>query len=464
MKGRGITQAGGATCVDIGCDRPGRLGRSSPRTAAVGMQFGLPMFGSTTTIVESTQVPMGPGRIVALVGPSGSGKTTALAQIESRYAGSCRVERIMFPPEEAVVDRIAPGAPLSEALTILTACGLAEAHLWVRPFVVLSDGEKFRARLARAVALHARCGGSAPLLCDEFCSTLHRRVARAVSYNLRKLVDTQRLSVVVASSNDDILPDLQPDVVVWMKGAGRCETEPRTVRPGKSPGIRRRLRIEPGFKRDYDTFAPMHYRATDELGFVDKVFVMRDGAGSEPVGIVVYSHAPLELALRNRATDGWFSCNPKRVNKSLRILRRLVIHPDLRGCGLGHFLVRRTLPSVGTEYVECLASMGEFNPVFEKAGMKRIGQCEIPRACQTAIETLRAMDVDPHGLEFATLVGRRRRVREIVARVVQDWYTATTADGKARVDRQSPQLLAQTFRGLIGSRPVYYLWRKSGAI
>jgi hypothetical protein len=47
-----------------------------------------------------------------------------------------------------------------------------------------------------------------------------------------------------------------------------------------------------------------------------------------------------------------------------------------------------------------------------------------------------------------------------VARFVYQWYQATTGNGEQRVARQSPEFLAQTFRGLIGVRPVYFLWRK----
>ena len=70
------------------------------------------------------------------------------------------------------------------------------------------------------------------------------------------------------------------------------------------------------------------------------------------------------------------------------------------------------------------------------------------------------MDVDPTSRAFVMQVCRRRRVREIVSRIVHDWYAATTAEGAHRVERQSPQFLAQTFRSLIGSQPVYYLWQK----
>lgn len=450
-----------STMVDLGCVRKRGLGRPSARTAAVAFQFGIPLDTGHTTIVERKRLRLEPGRIVLLVGPSGSGKTTALDQIERRFAGARKVQRLSFPDDAAVVDHIAPWAPLAEALSILTACGLGEAPLWVRPFQTLSDGEKFRALLARVLALHTRAHATAPLLCDEFCSTLHRRAAKAISHCLHKITIRRRLSVVVACNHDDIITDLQPHTIVRFLGQGRCEVQQRQPGPQHPFSLRRRLRIERGRKRDYDAFASMHYRVTDELGFVDKIFVLRDGPAGETVGIVVYAHAPLELSLRNQATGGLFSRNPKRVNRRLRILRRLVIHPDLRGCGIGHHLVRKTLPLVGTQYVECLASMGEVNPVFERAGMRRIGQYRLSHSRQSAIDKLRAIDVDPARPDFVRQVCRRPRVRAIVAAVVYEWYQAITAGQEHRVTRQSPQFLAHTFRNLIGSRPVYYLWRKA---
>ncbi len=461
---RATCGTGGLKTIELGCSLEHKPGRPSARIAAVVSQFGLPMSTERTTIVGSASVPVGPGRIIVLWGPSGSGKSTALGEIQRQFAGGCLVDRVMFPAHPAVIDRVAPGAPLFEAVGFLTSCGLGEARLWVRPFSTLSDGEQFRARLARAVARHAHTHAVAPLLCDEFCSVLHRRAAKAISFGIRKVVSKRRLCFVAACSNDDLLVDLQPDTIVRLHGAGRCSVEDRTVRVNRPFSLRRRLCIEPGGKRDYDAFAAMHYRATDELGFVDKVFVMRDGRGGDAMGIVVYAHAPLELALRNRATDRWFSRNPKRVNRSLRILRRLVIHPDVRGCGLGHHLVRKTLPLVGTEFVECLAGMGEFNPVFERAGMKRIGQYGLCPKRQAALVALRKQGIDPSSRAFVVHVCRRRSVREIVADVVHDWYASTTGGGDKRVARQSAQVLAQTFRGLVGSRPVYYLWRRRGPV
>jgi len=296
------------------------------------------------------------------------------------------------------------------------------------------------------------------LLVDEFASGLHRRAAKAIAHNLRKLATQRRLCVVLATSHEDVLADLQADTQVTLSRQGRSVVKQRV--PHRRPvSLWRRLRITRASKRDYEAFAQMHYRATDELGFVDKVYALREGAGGEPLAIVVYSFGPAELALRNQATDGRFTRNLGRLNREMRILRRLVVHPDLRGCGVGHRFVRRTLPMVGTRFVECLATMGAVNPVFERAGMRRIGVCAAPANRERVVKRLRELQVDPFATDFETQVCRRPRVRALVAEVVTDWYQATTAGGERRVVRQSPRLLARIFRGLVGNRPVYYLWR-----
>jgi len=429
----------------------------SPRVAQVRLHFGLPRDRRPDEVVDPVRVRFDPGRITVFVGPSGSGKTLALHRIEAACPTACNVQRIQFARGRSIVDSVAPTAGLADALSILSACALGEPRLWVRYYAELSEGEQFRARLAKALGLHLAGGMTGPLLCDEFCSGLHRRAAKAVAFNLRKLVVRRGLHLVVALSNEDLLPDLQPDTLVRLRGPGWCDvTERKPVR--REISFSRRLRIEPGRKRDYEPFAAMHYRGADELGFVDKVFVMRDGVGGDLLGIVVYSHGPIELSLRNSATGGRFVRNPDRLNRELRILRRLVIHPDVRGCGLGHRLVRGTLPLVGTPYVECLASMGAINPVFEKAGMRRIGQCATILAQSRALADLARLGVDPFGRDFLLHVCRRPRVRRVVARLVYEWYRATTGRGQRRVARQSPGLLAHTFRGLVGCRPVYYLW------
>jgi ABC-type branched-subunit amino acid transport system ATPase component/GNAT superfamily N-acetyltransferase len=473
---------------------------SSPRTTEVCLRFGISPRPEPFWVVRDLDVPAEASKIVLLLGASGAGKTAVLQEL-NRLGGAGRdpdrrksvrsglsagrrvtaaesvvdVGRTRMPAGRAIVDLVAREAGLGRSLAILTTCGIGEPRLWIRPYAELSEGEQFRARLARALsqaerASHtkadANAGRPVVLLCDEFCAVLHRRAAKAIAYNLRKLVgqsdgagDSRGLMLVAACTHEDIAADLQPDMTVRLQGGGRyvvSESAPRR----KPISFFRRLRIERGRKADYEAFGAMHYRCTEELGFVDKVFTLRDGVGGEALGVVVYAHGPMELSLRNRATNGRFVRNPGRLNREVRILRRLVIHPDVRGCGLGHWLVRETLGMVGVPYVECLANMGTVNPVFERAGMERIGECPLPPGRQKMWQQLERLKVDPLTEDFAEQVKRRPAVRRVVRQVVFDWLRATTGGGEKRVARWGPEALAVTFRQLVGSRPVYYLWRR----
>ncbi len=451
------------TRVTVQCTKKPKLPRFSRRIADTSLKFGIPTVPVPTTIVDELTVTLAPGKIIALAGPSGSGKTTALQLIAQKTRNTIDVNRLNIPTDKSLIDSVAPHMPLNSALELLNACGLGDTAVWLRTGDELSTGQAFRAKLARAIGIALQSGQSPLLICDEFCSGLHDRLAAAVSHNLRKLVTRHELTIVVAACSTKLLTDLQPDTTVRFTSHGQHETTSATPRT-KQVSITRKLVIEPGCKADYDAFAADHYRKTDELGFVDKVFRMKERATGDILGVVVYAHGPLELALRNQATNKRFTRKPDLLNREMRILRRLVVHADVRGCGIGAWLVRKTLPLVGTPYVECLAAMGEVNPVFEKAGMTRIGTCALPAERAALVKRITDLGADPFAVDFVNQVARRPAIRRIVAQMVYSWYQATTGGGERRVRRQSTERLTQTFRGLIGSTPVYYLWHKRSRV
>lgn len=428
----------------------------TPRKREICLDFGIPPREEPQIIADGLDLELRPGSILLVTGPSGSGKTSILANIAEQVDSPLWVGDRQTTSPRPIVDGIAPGRPLATALEILTACGLGEPRLWIRRYADLSDGEKFRASLARAIGWSITSRRGAPIICDEFTSLLHRRAARAIAHNLRKLVSRHRLIFIAAAAQDDVAEDLQPDETVRLGGPAPARL---THRPSdKAVSLRRRATIESGSVRDYHRFSPMHYRRRDGLGFVDKVFLLREAPKADPLGILVFAHAPRELALRNAATQGRFIRNMRRLNRELRILRRLVMHPDVRGCGLGHWFVRQALPKVGVRFVECLAVMGAVNPVFERAGMIRIGRCPMPAGRWKLLERLRDMKLDPLSPDFSQKVARYPRIRAMVEKTLLNYVAAMHGGAHYKVRGRAPQELTRAFRQIIGEPPIYYLW------
>ena len=60
------------------------------------------------------------------------------------------------------------------------------------------------------------------------------------------------------------------------------------------------------------------------------------------------------------------------VNRHIRTISRVIVHPQFRGLGLASLLVRRICNECPTRYVEAIAAMGEVHPFFERGGMRKI--------------------------------------------------------------------------------------------
>jgi ABC-type ATPase with predicted acetyltransferase domain len=123
---------------------------------------------------------------------------------------------------------------LRNALGLLARVGLGEAWTYLRTPRELSEGQRWRFRLA--IALHeasrgvatatARTttttatpenDGNAPLIiaCDEFAAVLDRVTAIIVAHRLRRAIDAlPHAAAVVATSHEDIEPALAAEVVV----------------------------------------------------------------------------------------------------------------------------------------------------------------------------------------------------------------------------------------------------------
>lgn len=173
-----------------------------------------------------------------IVGPSGSGKSTLL----SRF-GTPRTPEWFH--DKAIASHFSSA---KDAYEKLGAVGLNSIPSWMKPYHVLSTGEKFRADLARQISNGA--------VIDEFTSVVDRNVAKSCAAALRRHVSRAGIrGVVVASCHYDIIEWLQPD---WafdtftgqMAGRG-AESRPKI-----------NLRIEPCDSKEWAAFGVHHYLNT----------------------------------------------------------------------------------------------------------------------------------------------------------------------------------------------------------
>lgn len=142
-----------------------------------------------------------PFRLGVVVGPSGSGKSQALAAV-----GQDALAAVSWDPEWCVADHFA--SP-EEAVKALGAAGLNSVPQWMKPYQILSNGERHRADLARiATGL-----GDTPTLVDEFTSVVDRTVAMSLCVALDRHL-SQDSCLVLATCHYDVLDWLTPDWVV----------------------------------------------------------------------------------------------------------------------------------------------------------------------------------------------------------------------------------------------------------
>ena len=105
-----------------------------------------------------------------------------------------------------------------ESLRSLCRAGLSDVFCVLNQPAKLSDGQKWRFRLAKAMT-----EGAEVIFADEFCSTLDRVTAAVVAWNVRKWAKKNSVRLVLASCHEDIMADLQPDVVVVKHLSGEAD-------------------------------------------------------------------------------------------------------------------------------------------------------------------------------------------------------------------------------------------------
>jgi GNAT superfamily N-acetyltransferase len=164
-------------------------------------------------------------QIGLVVGPSGSGKSSL-----ARHVFGPELDRpASWPEDRAVVDCFGK-LSIQQITGLFTAVGFSSPPSWIKPYRVLSNGERFRCDLARALAaalepaeaVNAPPGASAAerpiVVFDEFTSVVDRQVARIGSAAIAKGIrgGTIPCRFVAVTCHYDVAEWLEPDWIVDM--------------------------------------------------------------------------------------------------------------------------------------------------------------------------------------------------------------------------------------------------------
>lgn len=240
-----------------------------------------------------------PWGVGLIVGPSGSGKSVLARELWG--ADNVR-ERWDWDNSKSLLDNFPAGMSTREITGLFTSVGLGSVPTWLRPYSTLSNGEQFRADMARAIAERT----DQPIIVDEFTSVVDRQVARVTAHCVQKTIRRQSSQFVAVTCHYDVEDWLQPD---WIYDVASREFRWRSVQP--RPQLR--LEIRRATRADWPMFKHHHYLSHDLATGAQCFIAHIDGV---PVAFASYIHF-MHARTRN-----------------IKMGHRLVVLPDYQGLGI----------------------------------------------------------------------------------------------------------------------------------
>ncbi|WP_063894857.1 ATP-binding cassette domain-containing protein [Burkholderia anthina] len=187
-----------------------RVARSQ-RVVEVAEAFGLGLDDKEFVIFDQLNLDVEQGDVVYITGQSGAGKSLLLRELSDQMdaAGKkvANLDHVHLEPDVPLIDQI--GTSTNDAIRLLSIAGLNDAYLFIRKPGELSDGQRYRFRLAKAIESQADVW-----VADEFMAVLDRTAAKVIAYAVQKTARKVGATVIVATTHLDLVEDLQPSLYI----------------------------------------------------------------------------------------------------------------------------------------------------------------------------------------------------------------------------------------------------------
>lgn len=189
----------------------------SPRVLEVAEAFGLGVSDKEFVVYDSLKFQTRQGDCIYITGQSGSGKSIMLRELVRQYRDQyglkvATIDDVQFE-DKPLIDQV--GSSTEEACRILSKAGLNDAYLFIRKPSELSDGQRYRLRIAKLLA-----AGVQVIAADEFGAILDRTTARVVAYSVRAMCEEAGITLIVATTHKDLVWDLRPTLTIDKRFAG----------------------------------------------------------------------------------------------------------------------------------------------------------------------------------------------------------------------------------------------------
>lgn len=182
----------------------------TPRVLEIAEGFGLGLSAKDFVIYDNLEVEVNQGDVVYITGQSGSGKSLLLRDLaEQMCAGGLVVADLnrIECPEKPVIEIV--GKSTTEAANLLAAAGISDAWIYIRKPSELSDGQRYRLKLAMLLG-----SGADVWVADEFGAVLDRVTAKCVAFNMQKVARATGTTLIVATTHTDLKDELGPSLTV----------------------------------------------------------------------------------------------------------------------------------------------------------------------------------------------------------------------------------------------------------
>lgn len=195
--------------------------KRTDRVLDVAEAFGLGLEDKQFHVLRDVEIDVNPGDVVYITGQSGSGKSQMLKSLQEEMAKSgkkiANIDDVEME-ETPIIEQV--GKNLNEALGILSRAGINDAYLVIRKPSELSDGQRYRFKMAKLFTQDADVW-----VADEWAAVLDRVTAKTLSFNSQKWARSLGKTLIVATTHDDMIEELAPSIIVRKRFNDRITIE-----------------------------------------------------------------------------------------------------------------------------------------------------------------------------------------------------------------------------------------------